>query len=329
MTADERYAGSIVGCAVGDALGVPVEGEDRGSFHVDAMSGDDIFPAGTWSDDTSLTLCMAEALGEHGVSAAAEDAFLRKASSWLHEGYLSASGEAFGIGGTTRTSLERFEAGCPVRECGGRADSDNGNGSLMRIAPLAFFLRHVPSFEDRARAVEGFSSLTHAHPRSVMACIIFVEFLIRLYEGDGPSTALSAAARRVRDEAADEPAYFSQLGSFARLFDGSIADADEESVRSGGYVVDTLEAALWCLLRHDSFERCVLAAVNLGGDSDTTAAVAGAAAGVHYGLGAVPDEWFLSLANADTVLTCARRGISEVKGETCRPQGTPVICGEV
>ncbi|WP_209280777.1 ADP-ribosylglycohydrolase family protein [Paenibacillus athensensis] len=289
---------AILGVCVGDALGVPVEFSMREALRSNPVTGMRSYgvwnqPKGTWSDDSSLTLCLAESLC-HGFDP--EDIgqrFLR----WYREGYWGAHYEVFDIGNATRTALERLGSGAvAAREAGLRDAGSNGNGSLMRIAPMAFVVRNLPRSE-RARLVAESSSITHGHARSVLACDLYIEYALLLLEGRQVRDAYEMWRVWARAELADHPEYT----HFQPLIAGDIGSCEEAEIGSSGYVVDTLQASMWCLLTSRSFAEAVLKAVNLGGDTDTTAAVTGGLAGLAYGAAAIPLEWVMALARLNDI----------------------------
>jgi len=303
----ERILGGLFGVAVGDALGVPVEFVSRERLRkkpVQGMTGYGTHnqPPGTWSDDTSLTLCLAESLVEAGYDL--EDVG-RRFVRWYREGYWTPYGRVFDIGGTTRQAILRLEAGVAPTLAGPRDEMSNGNGSLMRILPVALYF--AGSEESAMReAVCQISCLTHGHPRSQLACFLYSLLAKELLAGSTPGAACDKMRERAPDLCADT-ALAGELSHFERLLNGSLPGLPEKAIRSDGYVVSTLEAAVWCLLNHTTFADTVLAAVNLGGDSDTTGAVAGGLAGVCYGYRSIPDSWLQQLARFGDILALAER----------------------
>ena len=254
----------VYGLAVGDALGVPFEGCERGTFTCSGMVGGGTHgkPAGTFSDDTSLALALCDSIRACGGIDCGD--MRRRFEAWLLEGAYTTGG-TFGVGRTTREALEQGKGQAGERAC--------GNGSLMRTAPLAF----TAATDGEVRSV---SAITHAHPTCTRACVDAVRFAREL-----------AAGCPVREAAAA----IGQAGTL-RLPRGE--------VRSSAYVLHTLQAAIWCLGSTASYAECVLAAVELGGDTDTTAAVAGAFAGIVYGKGAIPHEWLDALQGTDLIERC-------------------------
>lgn len=281
----------LLGVAVGDALGVPVEFKARGGFHVADMQGYGTHhqPPGTWSDDTSLTLALADSLSRGCDMRDIARNFVR----WHDEAAFTAHDEVFDIGMATAKAIRRIKSGVAPERAGGAEENDNGNGSLMRIAPLVFYLADKPH-EERFRLTQAVSSLTHAHAWSVMACCIYLEMLGKLLAG----TEKDAAYADLRDEfRSGHPAVGGDApAKFDRILKADIRALPKRDIRSGGFVIDTLEAALWCFLTTDNYQDAVLKAVNLGGDTDTTAAVTGALAGLAYGLASIPAIWLEQVA---------------------------------
>lgn len=292
----------LLGLAVGDALGVPVEFKKRGTFHVDGMEGYGTHnqPPGTWSDDSSLALALADALAEDAISM---EAIARRFIAWLDEGRFTPHGEAFDIGNATSRALGRLKKGVAPEDAGGKNMFDNGNGSLMRIAPLVFFLPDLP-LADRLELCRKVSSITHAHPISILACFIYLEYLM-LLRGIDKSEAYADLRENFKRYAPllDEAA----LPHFDRILKRNLAQLPEDEIKSSGYVVDTLEAAMWCFLKTGNYAEAVLKAVNLGEDADTVGAVTGAMAGLYYGEGEIPPEWLAALASRKEICAIANQ----------------------
>lgn len=297
QNAYEILRAGIFGHAVGDALGVPVEFSTREDLlqHpvtdlMESVAQD--LPKGAWSDDTSMVLCTMASLTERG-AIVLEDIMLRF-SQWATKGAFTPQGHAFGMGRTTCRAIADYLHG---RHYGCKTEQDCGNGSLMRILPIVLY-QHITgtgsTVEQRIDAVHKVSALTHAHPRAMTACGIYAFVLEALLEGDGFSAVLRGLER------AD--AFYQgcpEHDAFSRLFSPDFVRMGPEGIRSSGYVVDTLEAALWCLLTTEDYSGCVLRAVNLGGDTDTVAAVAGGLAGIRYGFDAIPAGWVSALLRHD------------------------------
>nr|DAL15903.1 MAG TPA_asm: ADP-ribosylglycohydrolase [Caudoviricetes sp.] len=298
--ADDRPLALIMGVAVGDALGVPVEFKKRGTFYVTDMQGYGTHnqPAGTWSDDTSLTLALADNLLAGGDRPDLE-CVAWGFTEWYDKAAYTPHGKVFDVGNATAEAIKRLKKGVAPEKAGGTGERDNGNGSLMRIAPLTFYMYGIREAEARFRIVRDVSSLTHAHEWSVAACYIYVEMLNKLRMG----RKKKAAYAELREDFARGVPFISKatLGKFVRILENDISTLPEEEIRSSGFVVDTLEAAFWCFMTTDNYKDAVLKAVNLGDDTDTTGAVTGALAGLAYGLDSIPQEWREQLAAYDEV----------------------------
>jgi ADP-ribosyl-[dinitrogen reductase] hydrolase len=292
----DKILGGLWGASVGDALGVPFESVSRKilkSEPIVSMKGYN-FPPGTWSDDSSLILCTAEGLTRGLDAAGIADLFVR----WLKFGYRSPYGDAFGIGRGTRRALTRISKGTPAEKAGGDDEFSNGNGSLMRILPIALFYANDPP--EMLQMAHRISAITHRHPRSQIACGIYCLIVSELLKGNDPSGSIEAAASYAKTRY-QTPPYSEELWHFERILDANIAELSEQEIESSVYVVHTLEASIWCLLTTTGFQESVLKAVNLGGDTDTTGCVTGGLAGVLYGAKAIPKEWIETLAKKDKI----------------------------
>lgn len=271
--------GGIMGLVVGDALGVPVEFMSRHELKANPVTtmreyGSHNQPRGTWSDDGSMTLCLVDSLN----SGLSYDDIAAKFLDWADVGYMTPYGGMFDIGRTTLAAIRRFAGGTSPLECGGSSEYDNGNGSLMRILPLAFYTFGMKK-QERFEIVHNISRLTHSHERTLIACGIYVQLACELLKGYSKEKAYHRMIDECKIVYKDEY----ELVHFQRVMGGEIQKLNEAEISSSGYVVDTLEAALWCLLTTDNFSDCILKAVNLGDDTDTVGAVAGGLAGIVYG----------------------------------------------
>jgi ADP-ribosyl-[dinitrogen reductase] hydrolase len=292
----EKVLGGIMGLCIGDALGVPFEGVSREDMEKNPVK--DLGGKAIWSDDSSLTLCLAESLtGGFDLSDIGHK-FVR----WLDEGYMTPEGESFGIGRTTYMAIDNIKKGKDSSCWGLKDEYSNGNGSLMRILPVAFYCQKL-DIDKRFELTSRVSAITHAHPRSIIGCCIYVQMAIGLLKGLDKREAYRNTMEIIRG-------YFegnSQLSHFSRVLFGDLSQASREDICSGGYIIDTLQSGLWCLLRNDNYCDTVLDAVNLGRDTDTTAAVAGGLAGVMYGIKSIPRNWIDKLARKDDILRIAER----------------------
>jgi len=297
-----KVLGGLWGAILGDALGVPVEFHEREMRKKDPvadMRGYGTFnqPPGTWSDDSSLMLCTAESLLEGFNAARMGEFFIR----WLKDGYWTPYGVAFDIGNSTLSSIQRMINGTAPEVAGGDSEHDNGNGSLMRILPIAiYFARSTPSriIDQVHRA----SALTHRHYIAQAACAFYCVMVKSLLEGALPHEAYRSTIQTVQGYYDRQPSRSSlSFSHFSRLFSGNIDDLPEDEIESDGYVIHTLEAGIWCFLNSGSYKEAVLKAVNLGEDTDTTATVTGGLAGIHYGYNAIPEEWINQIARREDI----------------------------
>ncbi len=307
----ERICGCVLGLVVADAIGVPAEFKTRAQLEqepVTDMTGFGTYgqPPGTWSDDSSLALATTESL----LGGYKPRDMAKRFHAWLTTAYMTPHGEVFDVGNATRAAISRYAAGEPAEAWGGREERDNGNGSLMRIAPLSCAVHRLDVATIVARSVEV-SALTHAHPRSTMCCAYFSLLLRGLLGGQGLVDAMAAAAVDLRPfvPAQEEDA-------LARVLDGSVLTASREQIRGSGYVVHCLEASLWVSARARGYREAVLLAVNLGEDTDTTAAVTGAICGAMWGARGIPEAWLAGLVRGEMVGSLAAQLAEQVLTES-------------
>jgi ADP-ribosylglycohydrolase len=284
----------LYGVATGDALGVPVEFLSRKKIAEQPVTGMIGYGThnqrpGTWSDDSSLTFCLAEMLcGEYDLTNLAN-----RFINWKNYGYHTPYGEVFDIGIATAEAIHRLESGIDPILAGGNTEMSNGNGSLMRILPLLFYIKDH-SVEERFRIITEVSSLTHRHNRSITACFIYLELALNILQGKDKATAYQQMCSTAN-------AFLPDTTHFNRILSGTISSLSINEIQSTGYVIHTLEAAIWCLLTTNDYSSAVLQAVNMGDDTDTTAAVTGGIAGLLYGWEIIPAEWLNLLAKKATI----------------------------
>jgi len=304
----------LFGVAVGDALGVPVEAKSREylkQFPITDMigSGWHNFPAGTWSDDSSLTFCLAEALTKDFDLQEIANNFVK----WAYHDYWTATGVAFGIGLGTKKAIDNISRGINPELAGGIRESDNGNGSLMRISPLLFYIHKMP-ISERFNVIKKVSSITHGHIRSVISCFYYLEFMIALLNDENLFSVYNNLKNVIPDFLKNLSIEQAEIDVFDRLLKNDIYDLPEEQIKSSGYVIDTLEASIWCLLTTNNYKNAVLKAVNLGGDTDTTGAVTGGLAGLYYGYNNIPDNWIKQLKRNEDIEKLAERVVGGLGG---------------
>ena len=297
----------MIGHAVGDALGVPVEFMTREELKlkpVKTMQGNGTYPMpkGCWSDDTSMALCALDAFDKGKLNF---DKVMINFALWYYNDHFTPTGEMFDVGNTCSIAIERyFKQNLSWKECGLTNEWSNGNGSLMRIHPFVLYTFTLDTnIRTKIEIIELASGLTHAHPRSKMACGIYAFVLWELLDDTKRCMGKEAIRRGLRNARRyykDNP----EFKHFSLKLCRQIADIDhicedpktykratEEDIISNGYVVHTLEAAIWCLYTTFSYKDCVLKAVNLGDDTDTVGSIAGALAGAMYGYEQIPEDW--------------------------------------
>ncbi len=269
-----RLKDAIYGLAVGDAMGLPVQSLIRGEYNISEMIGYGYssYPAGSWSDDTSLTIATCDSIRENkGIDI---HDIKKKFKLWLSKGEYTPFGEAYDIGETCFKAI--------VSSKGLDAEHSCGNGSLMRIIPLAF----IDDITDET--IAQVSAITHAHPRCQEGCIIYVRIAQGLLKGYELRSLIKE--------------YVKPTSEFKRLL--AIENLNSSEISSSGYIISTFEAAIWCLLTTNSYKDCIIKAVNLGDDTDTVAAVAGALAGIIYGYDAIPKDWINKLQAKEKIEAC-------------------------
>ncbi len=287
----DRIQGCLLGLAVGDAVGTTLEFKPRGTFApiTDMVGGGpfDLEP-GQWTDDTSMALCLAHSLVyQKGFDPTDQ---MNRYCNWWHHGYMSSTGDCFDIGVTVRTALQSYLA---TKEAfsGSIERHSSGNGSLMRLAPIPIF---YASDIDQAIYFAGESSrTTHGSELCIDACRYFASLLVRAIQGEQKQQLLESST------------YKPQTGEIQAFADGSYLDKDIDQIKGSGYVVESLEAALWCFANTDDFRQAILLAANLGDDADTTAAICGQIAGACYGLQSIPDTWKKLLTLSQEMLELA------------------------
>lgn len=295
----DRQVGALLGLSIGDALGAAVEFSEPGSFAPVTgyrNGGPHGLNAGEWTDDTSLALALADSIASVGWDLNDQASGYVK---WWRKGEYSVNGRCFDIGITTRSSLATFERRGDARSCGPTNDHASGNGSIMRLAPVPIrYIGLFPDDIDRLADLAAESSLpTHASEKCLSACRYMATIMCGLIAGQDRSEVLAEdwpglltlCQASLLDPAIDEVA------------SGSFRERKPPEISGSGYVVKSLEAALWAFHDASSFEEAVLRAVNLGDDADTTGAVCGQLAGAYWGKAGIPEPWLDGLVKRDLV----------------------------
>lgn len=290
----DRFRGCLLGLAVGDAVGTTLEFKAKGSFTpISDMIGGGPFhlKPGEWTDDTSMALCLATSLLEcQGFDA---DDQMQRYCLWREEGYLSSNGRCFDIGNTVSSALRSYKV--HGNSYAGSTDAwSAGNGSLMRLAPVALY--YYPDIEQAVAFAAESSRTTHGSDECIDACRLYSRYVLRALAGEDKEQVLLA-----------DSASFINAPKIAEIASGNYRTKNEHHIHGTGYVVDCLEAALWCFWTTDTFKDAILKAANLGDDADTTAAVCGQIAGAYYGSSGIPGAWKEQLAMREMIQELADR----------------------
>jgi len=288
----DRSQGCLLGLAVGDAVGTTLEFRSRDSYeHITDMVGGGPFslPVGAWTDDTSMALCLAISLLENGFSL---DDQIRRYCKWYQDGYLSSTGTCFDIGGTVSSALHTYsKTGDPVS--GSTSSDAAGNGSLMRLAPVVEYF--YPDNQKIVGYARESSRTTHGTDECLDACELFSVLLYRAIRGDDKEEVLAHVPLKNCSE---------NMQCVATM---RFLSKGRDQIRGSGYVVESLEAALWCFAETDNFKDAILLAANLGDDADTTAAICGQIAGGYYGMSDIPEGWINQLVMSGEIVDIARQ----------------------
>lgn len=304
----QKIFGALYGAIVGDALGVPVEFRLRNELKekpVKDMLGYGTYnlPKGSWSDDSSMILCLADSIGK--LKSIDYEDIMKRFWKWCRHSKYTPDNYTFDVGRTCYAALMNYHNKMKPVNCGLKTEKDNGNGSLMRISPVPFYLfknfgENAMEKQEAFELIGNVSKLTHAHEIVVLGCDIYCSIMVEILKGardksDIQGYGLSKIGAFVRNN----PEFEYANEKYDRMFHISFKNIPENEIKSSGYVVDTLEAAFWCFLNTENYADCVLKAVDLGSDTDTVACVAGSIAGAYYG--EIPEEWIKSIRNKKLV----------------------------
>ena len=305
----KKYAASIMGLVIGDALGVPVEFVSRDELKETPVTdmigyGTHNQPAGTWSDDSSMAVATMEWLGEIETQQPDYKRLMDKFSNWILYGDYTPYQENFDCGISTCKAIMNYGRGTEPLLCGEKGEFNNGNGSLMRILPAALYYSAALADDEMSGAeiIYNLSALTHAHMRSKLGCLIYSKVIADMVYGTGDKFNYTAFKKFNNENVLEEMQHYSRLWDLQKF-----KMLEENEIKSSGYVVDTLEAALWCFLNTTSYKECVLKAVNLGDDTDTVGAVAGGLAGLYYGMDALPKDWLAVIPKKEWIMELAEK----------------------
>ena len=293
---------AIIGLAIADALGVPIEFNKREQLQdnlTTEMAGYGTYNVekGSWSDDTSMTLCLIDAINKTGKIVPKD--IMENFVKWVKYQEFTPSGVLFDIGGTCMQAIENYYDydETPI-ECGLAEEENNGNGSLMRISPIIYYAYAKDlNDSDIYNIVKDVSSLTHRHPISIMACYMYVLYGIELLRGKSLKEAYDII--KTKDYSMFDDYTKSK---YNRVLKDDISKLSIDEIKSTGYVVDTLEATFWSLLTTDNYNDSIIKAINLGNDTDTIGACTGALSGMYYGIDSIKESWKNDLLRCDYII---------------------------
>lgn len=305
------WLSGMMGIVVGDALGMPVQFVERGELKkspLDSMEGYGTYnmPPGTWSDDSSMALATLVSIREkNGID---YQDIMERFVNWTFRGEYTPAGKAFDQGNTCMEAICNYVGGKDYKTCGKTGEWANGNGALMRIMPVCLYAYEKEkekewSIEQAVEHVHQVSALTHNHLRSKLACGMYFFIVRNILDGNGSlrerlQMGIDDAMRFYHGDIAN----YVELAHYGRLFYlDAFSEVKEGEIKSTGYVVDSLEAAVWSLITTKTFKEALLKAVNLGDDADTVGAIAGGLAALYYGYDAIPVEWLDTIIKRDWI----------------------------
>ena len=291
---------SLIGFAVGDAIGVPIEFEHREKLLENPVTkmlgyGSYSVPEGVWSDDTSMTLATIDSIiKNNGINYNnMADCFI----NWIDNADYTATNEVFDVGITTRYALVRYTNNkLDATKCGGESFNENGNGSLMRMLPIALYCYYKNVNDDELYdIVRNCSAITHAHEISIMGCYIYTNYLLSILNGLDKIESYNLLKN------IDYQKHFKKesMDVYKELLEDNIQNYRMDKIKSTGYVKDTLETVIWVILNTNSYKQAIIGAINLGGDTDTIGAITGSIAGILYGMEDIPKKWLNKMKRLD------------------------------
>ncbi|MBR1376287.1 MAG: ADP-ribosylglycohydrolase family protein [Bacilli bacterium] len=285
----------MLGFAIGDAMGVPIEFMDREILLAKPVTkmlgyGNYEIEKGHWSDDTSMSLATMDSLTK--CKKLDLNDMMKRFCKWVNDGEYSSTGFAYDIGVCTKMALIRYynDKMAPLK-CGGKGISENGNGSLMRMFPIAYFAykKGLTNEQIEYLAITS-SSITHAHEISTLSCYIYlmyINFILNGYDKYDSYNKLKEIDYSMFKRETLKP--------FKRILGSDISKLTIDDIKSTGYVLYTLEAVLWVILNTNNYAEAIVGAINLGGDTDTIGAITGSIAGLLYGTKSIPENWINDL----------------------------------
>ena len=301
-----KVVDSVIGLAIGDAMGVPTQFHPRRWLLANPIKEmtepiKEGQPVGAWSDDTSMTVCTIESYIEKDKFD--YDDIMTKFVNWINNADYTSAGKTFDVGRTCLKAISKYMDCVSPIDCGLTDEKSNGNGSLMRILPVALYAYYKKlSDEEIINLTNDISSLTHAHEISKLGCYIYVRYVMFLLEGHTKEEAYELIKKVNYSSYAH-----SSIDAYNRILKDNIVKYSIDDIDSTGYVVSTLECALWILLKSKSFEETIFATTNIGNDTDTIGAIAGSMAGIIYGYDNIPIRWLDKLLRKDYLIDISKQ----------------------
>lgn len=300
------FRDSIMGFIIGDVMGVPTEFMSRDKLQNNKVTDMIEYAShnvkkGSWSDDSSMVMATIESI--LNCNEIDYEYIMGEFNLWASYGKYTPESKPFGIGRTTLKAISNYRKGSKPLESGLNSICDNGNGSLMRILPISLYCYYEKLNNDEVcNLVEKISSLTHSHEISIMGCLIYTYYVIELLKGNDKYEAYKEIQTK------DYTSFNKDtIETYKRLLKTNIVSCDMDSINSSGYIVETLEACLWCFLRHNNYKDTIIEAINLGNDTDTISALSGGLAGIIYGINNIPKEWINNLISKEYILKLCDR----------------------
>ena len=300
---NNQYLGAIIGHAVGDAMGFPTEFSKREELLQSPVieSPDVGQPTGSWSDDTAMEIATIDSFIQKKYFDYKD--IMDKWVKWISKSEYTPTGVAFDIGRTCLKAIKKYCNGTAPLQCGSTSINENGNGSLMRILPVALYA-YSKKLDDTSihKLTNEVSSLTHAHEVSRLGCYIYVQFIICLLKGNTKQEAY----KHIQD--LDYRSFsIDSINHYARILNNQIEFQILDNIKSTGYIVDTLESAMWIFMNAQHYKEAIIASTNIGGDTDTIGAIVGSMAGIYYGFEDIPSSWLDKLQRKDYLMELVDR----------------------
>ena len=310
---NNQYLGAIIGHAVGDAMGFPTEFSKREELLqnpvIEMIDSPDVGqPAGSWSDDTAMVIATIDSFIQKKYFDYKD--IMDKWVKWISKSEYTPTGVAFDIGRTCLKAIKKYCNGTAPLQCGATSMNENGNGSLMRILPVALYAYSKKLDETSIRKLtDEVSSLTHAHEVSRLGCYIYVQFIISLLK----DFAKEDSYRYIQN--LDYSAYDKNaINLYSRILNEKIEGQILDNIKSSGYIVDTLECAMWIFMNAQHYKEAIIASTNIGGDTDTIGAIVGSMAGIYYGFESIPSNWLDKLQRRDYLMELVDRFEKSING---------------